>query len=284
MLPTIYILSDSIGNTALTLARAVAGQFGETEPRTEVLSHVIDFSQVTLFLNEKISQARAQGAIARLLVFYTFVDPEIRAHVKAFCSAHQLYGVDLMGRPLEMMEMATGVCPSTDPGIFRQVDEHYFRRMESVNFAVNHDDGRNPQDLPKADIILLGVSRSSKTPISMYLGMDGYKVANVPLALDITPPKELFNCDPTRIFGLVTTPELLISVRKRRLRVAGAAALQAASKYADPEYVYQDLQQARALMRKLGCIVVHTDNRAIEEISQEILRYYERQHPLHQQR
>ena len=123
--------------------------------------------------------------------------------------------------------------------------------------------------------MLLGVSRSSKTPTSIYLSQQGYKVANIPLDPTTEPPAELEQIDRTRLFGLMTTPEVLIGIRQRRLGRANAVA----SRYADPEYVYRDLEDARALMRKLGCIVIHTENRAVEETAQEILRYYERAHP-----
>ena len=123
--------------------------------------------------------------------------------------------------------------------------------------------------------MLLGVSRSSKTPTSIYLSQQGYKVANIPLDPTTDPPRELADVERTRLFGLMTTPEVLIGIRQRRLGNASVVA----ARYADPEYVYQDLEQARALMRKLGCIVVHTENRAVEETAQEILRYYERAHP-----
>ena len=123
--------------------------------------------------------------------------------------------------------------------------------------------------------MLLGVSRSSKTPVSIYLSQQGYKVANIPLDPSTEPPREIYDVDRTRLFGLMTTPDVLVGIRRKRLGNASGVA----SKYADPEYVYQDLERARALMRKLGCIVVHTENKALEETAQEILRYYERVHP-----
>ena len=118
-------------------------------------------------------------------------------------------------------------------------------------------------------------SRSSKTPTSIYLAQQGYKVSNIPLDPSTEPPKEVYEVDRTRLFGLMTTADVLVGIRQRRL---GNAAV-AASQYADPEYVYEDLERARALMRKLGAIVIHTENRAVEETAQEILRYYERAHP-----
>ena len=133
----------------------------------------------------------------------------------------------------------------------------------------------NPLSAQQADIVLIGVSRSSKTPLSIYLSQQGYKVANIPLDPSTEPPKEIYDVDRTRLFGLMTTADVLIDIRQRRL----GRAQMIASRYADPEYVYEDLEKARALMRKLGCIIVHTEKRAVEETAQEILRYYERSHP-----
>ena len=110
---------------------------------------------------------------------------------------------------------------------------------------------------------------------SIYLSQQGYKVANIPLDPSTEPPSEVYTVDRTRLFGLMTSPEVLIGIRKRRIGNAGHLA----PRYADPEYVYEDLEKSRALMRKLGCIVVHTQNRAVEETAQEILRYFERSHP-----
>ena len=212
----------------------------------------------------------------RILVFYTLVDAGLRRQLAEYAAVHRnVEAVDLMTGAIEAIAHMSGLSPSTKPGGLHVADQYYFRRIEAVEFAIAHDDGRNPQDLPHAEIVLLGVSRSSKTPLSIYLAQQGYKVANVPLDMHTDPPQEIFQVERTRVFGLMTTPEVLVGIRQRRL---GAASVVAAS-YADPEYVYQDLEQARALMRKLGCIVVHTEKKAVEETAQEILRYYERAHP-----
>lgn len=278
-IPTIHIVSDSLGATAHTVARAAAGQFGFPDPYIETMPKVRSFEQIAEYLTKHQQVHRDAGKPDDLVVFFTLVDGDLRAKVQAFCDEHGMHGVDLMGGPLDALSAASGLEPSRDPGMLRATDEHYFRRIAAMEFTVEHDDGRNPQDLPKADIVLLGVSRSSKTPISIYMGMEGYKVANVPLALGTEPPAEIFDCDPSRIFGLMTTPDVLVSIRQRRLGGSGRIASMVASSYAEPEMVYQDLEQARALMRKLGCIVIRTDNRAVEETAQEILRYYELAHP-----
>jgi regulator of PEP synthase PpsR (kinase-PPPase family) len=147
----------------------------------------------------------------------------------------------------------------------------YYRRVEAIEFAVQHDDGRNPQDLLLADIVLIGSSRTSKTPVSIYLATHGYKTANVTLAPGMEPPKELFWVKKHRVFGLTSQPELLANIRHRRL---GDVQMGVAGSYASIEYVQEDLKEARQLMQKLGCIVLRTDNRAIEETVVELLHYY----------
>ena len=149
------------------------------------------------------------------------------------------------------------------------MDDAYYRRVQAMEYAVTHDDGQRPEGLIHADVVLIGISRTSKTPLAIYLGYRGVRVANVPLALGVDPPPELFDVDPRRIFGLVTTPEVLMKVRTARMHEFGTTV----PGYADYEYIEQELEQARALMRQLGCVVVSSANRAIEEIAQEILRY-----------
>ncbi len=184
-------------------------------------------------------------------------------------------GVDIMTGAISAIAELSGMEPTSRAGTLRVADENYFKRIEAVEFTIEHDDGRNTQDLTKADIVLLGVSRSSKTPLSIYLSQQGYKVANVPLDPSTAPPAEIYDVDRTRLFGLMTTADVLVDIRQKRL----GRAITVASSYADPEYVYEDLEKARALMRKLGCIIIHTEKRAVEETAQEIIRYYERAHP-----
>ena len=272
-LPTIHILSDSVGITAQAVARAASSQFGVPAPALEVLPQVTSFEEIQQFFKYHSAYHKEKLDDERIVVFYTFADGTLRRLTKEYAESHpEVIAVDVLGPALDALSQASGLEPREQPGGMHGAHETYFRRIEALEFTIEHDDGRNPQDLTQADIVLLGVSRSSKTPISIYLSHEGYKVANVPLDLHTEPPKEIFDVDKRRLFGLVTSPEVLIGVRQRRLGNAGAVA----ASYADPEYVYQDLEHARALMRKLGCIVIHTENRGVEEAAQEILRYYER--------
>lgn len=275
-LPTIHVISDSVGLTAQAVARAAAAQFEVTNPVIEVLPKVRTFAEIKDFIDEHSVFHRERSGDGRILVFYTLADGTLASELAAYAASRDdIVAVDLMTEATRAIAHMTGLRPSTKPGGLHVADQYYFRRIEAIEFTIAHDDGRNPQELDQADIVLLGVSRSSKTPTSIYLAQQGYKVANIPLDPSTEPPAQLFGVDRTRLFGLMTTAEVLVGIRQRRLGRASAVA----SLYADPEYVYQDLDEARALMRKLGTIVIHTENRAVEETAQEILRYYERAHP-----
>ncbi len=274
--PTIHVISDSVGVTAQAVARAAAAQFGVNDPKIEVLPKVQSFGQIRSFLEEHAVYHVHTLGDDRLLVFFTLVDRSMSEQTAAYIAEHDnILGVDIMTGAVEAIAELSGMRPTSRAGSLREANEGYFRRIEAIEFTIAHDDGRNPQDLTEADIVLLGVSRSSKTPLSIYLSQQGYKVANIPLDPSTEPPREIYDVDRTRLFGLMTTADVLTDIRQRRL---GNAAVVAAS-YADPEYIYEDLEKARALMRRLGCIVIHTEKRAVEETAQEILRYYERSHP-----
>ncbi|MDD7369271.1 MAG: pyruvate, water dikinase regulatory protein [Berryella intestinalis] len=274
--PMIYVISDSVGLTGQSIARAAAVQFGVEAPPVEVLSKVRSFEQIRSFLEEHVSQGVERSGDARLLLFYTLVTNELADRLRAYVADHpNIVAVDIMTPALKAIASMTGLAPSQLPGKLHVANQQYFSRIEAVEFTIAHDDGRNPHELAKADIVLLGVSRSSKTPLSIYLSQQGFKVANVPLDMHTEPPKEIYDVDPTRLFGLMTTPDVLVDIRKRRL----GNACSVAGSYADPEYVYDDLERARALMRRLGCIVIHTERRAVEETAQEILAHFARNHP-----
>lgn len=275
-LPTIHVISDSVGLTAQAVARAATSQFGVTDPCIEVLPKVHTFGDIKEFFEEHAAYHRQVLGTDRMLVFYTLVDEALRIQLKAYVEEHDnIVAVDLLSAAIDAIADMSGLSPSTKPGGLHVADENYFRRIAALEFTIAHDDGRNPQDLTQADIVLIGVSRTSKTPLSIYFAQQGYKVANIPLDLHTDPPRELEDVESTRLFGLMTTAEVLINIRQRRLGNASAVA----ASYADPEEVHRDLEESRALMRKLGCIVVRTDNRAVEETAQEILRYFERSHP-----
>ena len=181
--------------------------------------------------------------------------------------------VDLIGPTLAVLSSLIGVPPKCVAGVIHKTDDRYFHRIEAMEYFVEHDDGRGCDDLSGADIVLLGVSRTSKTPLSMYLAYQGYKVANVPLAHGMEPPKSIYEVDPMHLFGLISTVDVISEIRDSRLGDDYARAV--AGSYAEPESVRGELEEARALMKRLGCFVVRTDGKAIEESAAEIISHLE---------
>lgn len=276
--PTIHVVSDSLGETAADVALAAAAQFEHGTVHIERLPKVTSVEQVRRFILESGHEVPCD----KLLVFHTIANRKLREEIQSELERNGVHALDLLGPALDAIERLTGERPRGQAGVIRRTDERYFRRIEAMEFFVAHDDGRNPEELAKADIVLIGVSRTSKTPLSMYLSFHGYKVANIPLARGVEPPKELFDVEPFRIFGLISTPEVLSTIRHERL--GGLEARQVAGSYSDPLCIQEELDEARALMRRLGCIVVHTNGRAVEETSQIILGYFLRAEAAYERR
>ena len=179
--------------------------------------------------------------------------------------------VDVLGPMLRAIEKNSGLIPKNQAGLIHALDHEYFKRVEAIEFAVKYDDGKNPLGLLKADIVIIGVSRTSKTPLSMYLANKQLKVANVPLVPEIAPPPELFKVPPHRIIGLLIDPYKLIDIRTTRLKTMG---LSDKAVYADINRINEELEYAKAIMRRVHCMVINVSNRAIEETAGIVLDYY----------
>ncbi|MDR1421902.1 MAG: kinase/pyrophosphorylase [Coriobacteriales bacterium] len=269
--PVIHIISDSLGDSAATMAVAAASQFSDGNCIIERLPKVTSLEQMKIFVEEHLEQIeREEQDPGEIVLYHTIADEQLRAELEDYLRDKPVAAVDLIGPAIDAIAEATGRAPKGKPGLIRQTNQEYYRRVEALEFAVDHDDGRNTEQLDQADIVLIGVSRSSKTPLAIYLATQGYLVANVPLVAGVEPPQQLFELDARRIFGLTSRAELLSEIRSRRL----GEAREVAAAYAEPASVQADLDDARSLMRRLGCIVVNTNNRAIEETAQEILRYW----------
>ena len=260
---TVLVISDALGETAASVALAAAGQFDEGAVAIERLSRVQDARQVQSYLES------LAGAAKKIAAFHTIVQDELRCEVAGLLVEQGIAAVDLLGPAIDTIAALTGLAPKGIPGIIHQTDERYFQRIACMEYTVEHDDGRGADDLSEADSVLIGVSRTSKTPLSMYLALQGYHVANIPLAPQMEPPQALFEVDPARIFGLVTTVEAIAPIRAQRLGTAQAQS--AAGSYADPNAIELEFAYARSLMKRLGCFVVHTDGKAIEESATEII-------------
>lgn len=270
--PPIFVISDSMGITGTTLARSAASHFGNSDPVIEVLPNVRTLDEIVAFLDRQREKMAAQHGSDEIVVLYTLVIDELRDELRAYLADHPgIHAVDVLSGTIEAIEQVSGRRHEMTPGEQHAVNENYFKRIEAVEFTVAHDDGLLTQDLTDADIVILGVSRTSKTPTSIYLGQQGYKVANVPLVPGVELPAEIYQVDRSRLFGLITDPSVLVGVRRTRM----GGSLGDDSQYANLDAVVEELERARTIMRGLGCVIINTKDRAIEETAQEILRHYQ---------
>jgi len=258
---TIHVLSDSVGETADAVARAAGAQFARGTFRVERLPKI---STV-----EELRDCVTSHCGEHCIFFFTLAEPHLREEMQRLMDTSNVNGVDILGPAVELLSTTSKIQPTGLAGAYRLPDEAYYDRIEAMEFAIKHDDGQHPEGLVEADVVLVGVSRTSKTPLSMYLAAKGFRAANVPLVPGSTPPEQLFELDPRRVFGLISSVETLADIRSKRMDELGAYV----PGYAERERIESELEDARAVMRRIGCLVVRTDNRAIEETAQDIIRY-----------
>jgi regulator of PEP synthase PpsR (kinase-PPPase family) len=258
----LHVVSDSSGETAARLSEAVAAQFPEQE--FEVVRH----PRITAVEDVHLAAARARGR--RAVVMFTLVEPELREVMRALCKRYRLHYCDLLGHPMEAVARVSGSPAKRQPGAPTVLDSSYFRRIAAIEFAVRYDDGAGAHRLREADVVLVGVSRSSKTPLSMYLAYLGYKTANVPIVKGIEPPAELWKLDPAKVVGLTIDAEALAEIRGERVRGMGGG-----GRYAELAEIYDELEYAASVHRRLGCPVIEVSNLAIEETARRIVRIVE---------
>jgi regulator of PEP synthase PpsR (kinase-PPPase family) len=258
----LHVVSDSTGETAARVVEAVEAQFPGQE--FEVVRH----PRIAVVEDVHLAAQRARGR--RAVMIFTLVEPEMREVMRALCKRYRIHYCDLLGHPIESVARVSGAPATRRAGARSVLDSSYFKRIAAIEFAVRYDDGAAARDLPEADIVLLGVSRSSKTPLSMYLAYLGYKTANVPLVKDIEPPPELWKVDPAKIVGLTIDAEALAEIRGERVRGMGGG-----GRYADLAEIYEELEYAESIYQRLGCPVIEVSSLAIEETARRIVRLVE---------
>lgn len=259
---TIFILADGTGETAEKVSQAALTQFRGIEVQTETFTRVRS--------KFEIREIMERAAKEHAFVVYTVIDPEHREFIQSTAVELQVEVSDLIGGLVLKLGHVFGVPPLFATGIKHQLDEEYFRRIEAVEFAVKSDDGQSLQNLKRADMVLVGLSRTSKTPLSMYLAHKGYKVANVPLVPEIPPPKEMFDLDQERVYALIIDLNSLVRVRHQRLRQLG---LPPDAEYAARENIARELRWCREFYaRHPTWPVVDTSGRAVEETAAELIR------------
>mgnify|MGYP001819001229 FL=1 len=256
----VYIVSGGMGTSGEQLARTALAQFGDVDVPVTIVPRVCSVEE----LSAVVERAEQTGGI----ILHTLVDARLRAAMCETARRHGVVEIDAMGPVLDRLAALLDRKPLGSPGLYRKLREGYFLRVEAIEFAVLHDDGRNCFELPLADIVLAGVSRSGKTPLSMYLAMRGFKAANVALISGIEPPQELFEVDRHRVIGLTLEPDRLVAYRRRRQQDLGVSA---PTDYSDPKVILQDLEYSRQVFRSGRFACVDVTSKPIEESANEVV-------------
>lgn len=256
----IYAVSDSIGETAEEVARAAAVQFNSHVKEIKRIPNITDKGMVDELLN------KLKGS--NVLIVYTIIIPEIKRYLEEKTREYQISAVDILSPVIDNIEQLTGLKSKHEAGLLRKMDLEYFKRVDAIEFAVKNDDGKDPRGILKADAVLIGVSRTSKTPLSMYLAHKNVYVANLPIVPEVEPPKELYMIPSEKIYGLIIQPEKLNEIRRERLRFLG---LSDSASYANIDRIREELNFSRKIMKDLNCMVIDVTNKAVEEIASIIL-------------
>jgi len=256
----VYIVSDSVGETAELMVKAVLTQFSGEDIEIQNTSYVEDEGNI----DNIIAEARCNQAI----IAYTIVIPPLKQYLDQKAQEEGIVAIDLMTPLMSAFSQTFNKEPNLQPRLTRKLDDNYFRRVEAVEFAVKYDDGQDFRGIKRADLVLIGVSRTSKTPLSMYLAHKSLKVANIPLVPEVTPPDELFTIPKNKCIGLVITPDKLNEIRKERLKNLGLASQ---ANYANVDRILEELDYAEKIMKRIGCPIVNVSGKAVEETAEVIL-------------
>ena len=256
----VYIVSDGSGRTAEQTLKAALTQFPKPKIKIVRRPGIID--------EEHIQEVIQEASYNDGFIIHTLVSDELREKLFRIARYNNVDTIDLMGPLLARLSDELATSPSEEPGLFKLINESYFRRVETMNFAFKHDDGQRAHELKKAEIVLLGVSRTFKTPLSIYLAFKLWFVANVPIIFKMEPMPQVYEIEPERVFCLVSDPRRLSVLRKAR----HDHLLQATGDYADYEFVKREMQYARNLYhRHPKWTIINVTMKSIEEIASEII-------------
>ncbi len=243
------------------MVKAAVSQFNAGQTQIRRIPYVNDIDQIQQIVRE----AKQQNA----LIVYTLVVPHLREGLIRAAKEEGITTVDILGPTLDAIAKVSNEKPHLEPGLLHKVDEDYFRKVEAIEFAVKYDDGKDPRGVLHADIVLIGISRTSKTPLCMYLAHKRIKAANVPLVPEVSPPEELFEVSPRKIIGLTVKPEVLNIIRQERLKALGLAPN---ADYANMKRILKEIEYAEGIMKRLGCHIIDVSNKAVEETCGKILQ------------
>jgi [pyruvate, water dikinase]-phosphate phosphotransferase / [pyruvate, water dikinase] kinase len=256
----IYVASGGKGIAGHTMVHSLIIQYPENKIPVKVIPNIQSEEKII----ELVKLVKAEGG----LLTHTMVNTKLRRLLLNECKKQGVKNIDFMGELADFLEEELGLQSSSIPGLYSRINAQYFDRVEAIDFTLNHDDGINHERLKHAEIILTGVSRSGKTPLSVYMAMFGWKVANIPLVKGIKPPKELFEVDPNRVFGLSISLSHLISLRHKRLEQMGDMNN---ANYIDNMSVREELRFANFTFDKGKFTKINVTNKPIETTANEII-------------
>lgn len=262
----VFLLSGGIGASGEQLVNTILAQFPGRPAQVTIHGNLRSPAQI-----ERILQRAVQ--VDAILV-YTLVDGALRQRLAERAAELGLVAIDLMGDLIGELETRLDQPALGQPGLYRQHHQAYFKRVGAIEYTIAHDDGMHPEGWGEADLLLTGVSRSGKTPLSIYLSVLGWKVANLPLVPEVAVPVELFELDPMRVIGLTIDTDRLLYIRRQRSARLGLPGGDSplASAYSDPEQVAEEIQYARRVFRKGGFRVINVTDKTIEASADEILK------------
>ena len=252
---TLFVVSDSIGETAQRMIHATLTQFPEV---SQIEIKKFPFIKSETELINVLKRAKERGAV----VVTTLVNPEFNIVGQKYAQNEQIPYVDYMSDLIGIIQQLTNCSPILESGALRKLDENYFKRIEAMEYSVKYDDGKHFTDIGEADALIVGVSRTSKTPLSMYLANKGYKVANIPLVPEVDIPDEVFKYKKLKVFGLTASPNYILNIRNERVKVLG---LHGPTNYNSIERIRQELVYAEEIFEKLNATVINTEYKSIEE-------------------
>jgi len=263
--PPILIISGGVGSSGEQLVHTILAQFPADSVNVITYGNLRQPEQIDDILKQAIDQ---DG-----LVVSTLVDSRLNEYTSKEAARLNVSLIDVMGPVIQWISIKLGTKPAGQPGLYRKLHREYFDRVAAIDFAMAHDDGKNPEDWPQAEAILVGVSRVGKTPLSLYLAVLGWKVANYPVVPQISFAPKIFELDPRRIFGLTIDPDQLVQFRIRRLKRLGTFSH---SDYTNPHTVYEEVKNALRLFRQSGFNIINMTNKTIELGADEIISHLAR--------
>lgn len=259
---TTILISDSTGETAQNYIKSVTSQFPDLKVNL--------IRKPSIDTTEEIDEVMAK-ANSNCIVVQTIANEDLSKHLRAVAKEKNIEVLDILNYGIRKVEEATGLKAVREIGLTRTLSEDYFNMIEAIEFAIQYDDGKDPRGFPLSDIVLVGVSRTSKTPTTMILATKNFKVSNLPLVPEIKLPREIFEVDPERIIGLVIDPDKLSNIREVRSKSLG---LVGESIYYDDTRIRRELEYAQEVFKDLDCKVIDVTENTIEQTATDIVQYY----------